>query len=360
MDPTCPYRGLPDRAVWRQSVGRRAIETILPVADDTAPLTAGARVATAGSCFAQRITEHVAELGLEHLVTEPGPSFLAAPERKRLGYGVYSARYGNVYTAEQLAQLVERAHGVFTPGEPVWRKGERFVDPFRPGINATGFVSVDECLDDRRRHLAAVRRAIADADVFVFTLGLTEAWRSRDDGAVFPVCPGCGHGGTFDAARHEFVDFRIDQVVTALDRFVTLARTHNPDLRLVLSVSPVPLLATFTDRHVLTATTAAKAVLRVACDELRRRHRDIDYFPSFELVQTGGPEWAFADDRRTVLPRAVEHVMTCFAIQFGLDAAPAFGELPRPSPATPPPVPHQPVVCDEDAILAAMLQEPSR
>lgn len=362
METTCPYRGLPDRAVWRQSVGRRAIETILPLDDSTAPLAAGTRIASAGSCFAQRITEHVAGLGLEHLVSEPGPSFLAAPEQKRLGYGVYSARYGNVYTAEQLAQLAERAYGLFTPSEPVWQKGERHVDPFRPGINNTGFVSVDECLEDRQRHLAAVRTAIERAEVFVFTLGLTEAWRSRADGAVFPVCPGCGHGGDFDATRHEFVDFRLDQVVAALDRFVTLARSHNPALRVVLSVSPVPLLATFTERHVLTATTAAKAVLRVACDELRRRHRGIDYFPSFELVQAGGPDWAFADDRRTVLPRAVEHVMDCFAVQFGLDPTPAFGQLPSGLVATarPTPIPPNPVLCDEDTILAAMLQESSR
>ncbi|MCU0862368.1 MAG: GSCFA domain-containing protein [Planctomycetes bacterium] len=362
METNCPYRGLPDRAVWRQCVGRRTIETILPLDDDSAPIARGTKIASAGSCFAQRIAEHVAGLGLEHLVTEPGPSFLAPPERKQLGYGIYSARYGNVYTAEQLAQLLERAYGHFAPSEPPWRKGERHVDPFRPGINHTGFVSVDECLEDRRQHLAAVRMLIERAEVFVVTLGLTEAWRSRADGAVFPACPGCGHGGDFDPERHEFVDFRLEQVVAALDRFVTLARHHNPDLRFVLTVSPVPLLATFTRRHVLTATTAAKAVLRVACDELRRRHRGIDYFPAFELVQAGGPGWAFADDRRTVQPRAVAHIMACFAAQFGLDVAPAFGQLPSAAPATEPVtrIPPRPVVCDEDTILAAMLQERGR
>lgn len=363
METNCPYRGLPDRAVWRQCVGRRAIDTILPIDDSIAPIVRGTRIASAGSCFAQRIAEHMGGLGVEHLVTEPGPSFLAAPDRQRLGYGIYSARYGNVYTAEQLAQLVERAYGRFAPAEPVWRKGnDRHVDPFRPGINHTGFVSVEECLEDRQRHLAAVREVIERAEVFVFTLGLTEAWRSRDDGAVFPVCPGCGHGGDFDASRHAFVDFRVDEVVAALDRFVAVARHHNPALRIVLTVSPVPLLATFTERHVLTATTAAKAVLRVACDEIRRRHRGIDYFPSLELVQAGGPGWAFADDRRTVLPRAVEHIMACFAAQFGLDTTPALGQLPVVAPVAEPvtAIPRQPVACDEDTILAAMLQEPCR
>lgn len=349
-----PYRGLPDRAVWRQSVGRRAIETVFPVDDRCAPLARGTRVATAGSCFAQRLAENLPGLGLVHFDGEPGPSFVPPDARRQLGYGVYSARYGNVYTAAQLAQLVERAYGRFEPQEPVWTKGERFVDPFRPGIHAGGFVSVEECLEDRRQHLAAVRAVFEEAAVFVFTLGLTEAWRSRQDGAVFPVCPGSGHGGVFDPERHEFVNFSLADVVADLERFLQAVRARRPDLRVILTVSPVPLLATFTDRHVLTATTSAKAKLRVACDEITNRHADVDYFPSYEIVQAGGPEWAFAADRRTVEPRAVAHIMACLAAQFGLETVPERGSLPI-LPETS--IPRPSLVCDEEEILAAMARE---
>lgn len=355
MERNCPYRELPDRALWAKSVGRRAIDTIFPLDECSRPIAVGAKVASAGSCFAQRIAENLSGMGLEYLVTEPGPDFLTPPDAQRLGYGVYSARYGNVYTALQLAQLVERAYGSFDPVEAVWRKGaDRRVDPFRPGINGTGFLSVEECLEDRRQHLAAVRELIESADVFVFTLGLTEAWRSREDGAVFPVCPGCSHGGDFDAGRHEFVNFGVGEVVDHLERFLATARAHNPRLRLVLSVSPVPLVATFTERHVLTATVGSKAVLRVACDEIRRRHDGIDYFPSYEIVQAGGPQWAFAPDRRSVTPQAVAHVMQNFALQFGLEAKAAFGQV-VPEPVAE--IPRASVVCDEDEILAAMARE---
>ncbi len=359
MERNCPYRNLPDHAVWRQAVGRRAIETILPIDASIQPIAAHARVASAGSCFAQRIAENLGELGLEYCVTEPGPSWLAAEDRRRLGYGTYSARYGNVYTPLQLTQLLERAYGVFAPREPVWKNGsDRFVDPFRPGINDAGFVSVEECLEDRRQHLGAVRELIETADVFVFTLGLTEAWVSRADGAVFPVCPGCGHGGTFDAERYEFVNFDVEAVTAQLDRFLELARRHQPDLRLILSVSPVPLVATFSGQHVLTATTASKAVLRVACDELRRGHADVDYFPSYEIVQAGGPQWAFAADRRSVAPIAVAHVMECFGLQFGLAATPTAGNVPGSRIAARDAlIPRPPLQCDEDEILVAMAKE---
>ena len=27
-------------------------------------------------------------------------------------------------------------------------------------------------------------------DIFIFTLGLTESWRNKDEGCVFPIAPG--------------------------------------------------------------------------------------------------------------------------------------------------------------------------
>ena len=54
-----------------------------------------------------------------------------------------------------------------------------------------------------RQHLDCVLAAFRQASVFVFTLGLTEAWVSRADGAVFPACPGTV-AGSFDAGRHHF------------------------------------------------------------------------------------------------------------------------------------------------------------
>jgi hypothetical protein len=43
-------------------------------------------------------------------------------------------------------------------------------------------------------------------DVFTFTLGLTEAWRNRNDGAVFPLPPGVS-GGEMNDQRYEFINF---------------------------------------------------------------------------------------------------------------------------------------------------------
>lgn len=104
--------------------------------------------------------------------------------------------------------------GSFTPAEDPWVDPDGTVrDPFRPTIQHGNVKSVAEMEADRRQHPAAVRRMLAELDVLVFTLSLTECWLSREDGAVFPLCPGV-EGGTFDLVRYAFLDRIVMEVTT--------------------------------------------------------------------------------------------------------------------------------------------------
>jgi hypothetical protein len=171
-----------------------------------------------------------------------------------------------------------------------------------------------------KQHLRAVLQAVERSSVFVFTLGLTEAWLSIDDGAVFPACPGTV-AGVFSPERHKLRNFGVDEVTADLVRMISLARTVNPELKCILTVSPVPLVATASGRHVLVATTYSKAVLRVAADSVSRMLPDVAYFPAYELVT--GPQAAgraFEPDLRNVSESAVSEVMGAFFATFLTDA----------------------------------------
>lgn len=78
------------------------------------------------------------------------------------------------------------------------------------------------------------------------------------DGAVFPLCPGV-LGGTFDKRRHEFVNLDVEDVVADVTAFVSELRAVNPEARVILRVSPVPLIATAEPRHILVSTIASKS-----------------------------------------------------------------------------------------------------
>ena len=309
-----PYRHLPDKSFWRRSVAAPACDDIDPVGEFALRVEAETKVATAGSCFAQHIARHLTNSGFNYHVVERGHPILDQAVRDRHHYGMFSARYGNIYTARQLHQLVQRAYGRFQPLEDAWVEPDGGVlDPFRPNVEPHGFASVAEMHADRAQHLSAVREMFETLDVFVFTLGLTECWASREDGAVFPLCPGVV-GGVFDDTKHRFHNQDVSEVVGDMTAFLHALKSVNERAQVVLTVSPVPLMATAVPReHVLSATTYSKSVLRVAAEMLRRQHPHVHYFPSFEII-TGNHSRGryYADDLRSVTEEGVNHVMRVF------------------------------------------------
>jgi hypothetical protein len=348
MTEPCPYTRQPPRARWRATVGAAPRGTVDPTSGAGFRIDPATRIVSAGSCFAQHVRAQVVRRGFTYLIAEPAPAGMSADDAAERGYGLYSARYANVYSAPQLAQLFERAYGRFEPVEEAWRDGDRYVDPFRPFVEPDGFASLAELRADRERHLAAVRRAFEQAEVFAFTLGLTETWRSRRDGSVYPVCPGCGVAA-YDPSAVEFVNLDVAQTVDALNAFLAGLARVNPGARTILTVSPVPLLATMTDRHVVEASTYSKSVLRVAAETVAAAHPAVDYFPAYEIVTaTHRTHEYFAGDGRTVTPAGVNRVMDLFFQTYAGLPAPAAAAAASAVPA------RDDVVCDEETALAIL------
>lgn len=310
--PAHPYRGLPDHQFWKKAVSDVEAAAVDPVVSGRTRIERDTRIATAGSCFAQHIARALSGSGYNYFVPEAGEG-LSPDVAVRRNYGVFSCRYGNIYTAEQLAQLFDRAEGRFLPKDDVWRRPDgRYVDAFRPQIEPDGFATEAEVRASRDEHLAAVRRMAKEAEVFVFTLGLTEAWRSRQDGAVYPLAPGVA-GGEMDPTRYEFCNFDVEETSAALERALQHLWSVNPRVRVILTVSPVPLAATYEARHVLVATTYSKSVLRVVADAAARRHEAVEYFPSFEIITGAFNRGAYYEpDLRSVTADGVGHVMRLF------------------------------------------------
>jgi hypothetical protein len=135
--------------------------------------------------------------------------------------------------------------GPAPPCETVWEREGRFYDALRPGVDPVGQASVQAVRHARRLHLAAVRTMLETLDVMVFTLGLTECWEDLADGTVYPVAPGT-LAGSFDPQAHAFRNLRHGEVLADMEAFWALLRQVNPGARMLLTVSPVPLMATAT------------------------------------------------------------------------------------------------------------------
>ena len=307
-----PYQDLPAHHFWRTQISTPSLSDIDYDAGRKFTFNISAdRFATAGSCFSQHFGRALARRGgrfvnaeARHPLVHPAPND---------GYDLFSARYGNIYTTRQLCELVEQAFGLREPiFEFVQRNDGRWTDLLRSRAVGEGFTSLEEARADRIYHLDRVRAIFDTATVFVFTLGLTECWENADRGFVYPLCPGTVDG-TFDGDVHRFRNLGYEECRDDLRKFCAMVQSVSPALRILLTVSPVMLVASYEGRGALQSSIASKSILRAAADACCREMEVVDYFPSFEIIsgpQSGGR--FYQTNHRDVTGEGVSLVMDAF------------------------------------------------
>lgn len=306
-----PYIGLPPERFWKTGVTDQHPSSITGLYQRKFRIKPEMRIATAGSCFAQHIGRRLTAAGYDVIDVEPAPDGMSDELARKFGWRTYSARFGNIYLAGQLLQLAKEAYGILSPADPVWEKHGRHFDAFRPSVEPDGLQSADEVKAHRAEHLSAVRRMFEEMDLFIFTFGLTEGWIHKATGTIYPSAPGT-IAGAFTPETYAFHNFRASEIKKQFLEFRELIKTRNPNIRFLLTVSPVPLTATASGQHVLAATTYSKSVLRTVAGELAER-RDIDYFPSYEIIASHFSRGSFySPNLRTVEPVGVDSVMRVF------------------------------------------------
>jgi hypothetical protein len=309
-----PYEFLQKKNFWKLSVPDSA-DSVEDMYIKRFSIS-GKRIATAGSCFAQEIARELRKRGHILVDKEPSPGTLEirGDIEQKYGYGLYSARHGNIYTARQLLQLSQEAFGVLrpSPDEYVWTRDDRFFDALRPSVEPNGLSSIQEVVLQRLDHVRRFKQVLLETDIFIFTLGLTEAWENIKSGLIYPTAPGT-IAGDFSDGFCKFVNFGFADVYNDFIAFRNLVKDHNKNIKFIITVSPVPLTATASNDHVLVATVRSKSVLRAVAAQLYDEFNDVDYFPSYEIFSTpflGGS--LFKENKRNVTRSGVAAAMKVF------------------------------------------------
>ncbi|MFT4804334.1 MAG: hypothetical protein ACI9YE_001538 [Psychroserpens sp.] len=307
-----PYEALPDKAFWKLAVADRSMFDMSGLWSPKWHIRPEQKVATFGSCFAQHIGNALNKRGFNWLITELPPQGCPAQLSKKYGYKVFTARTGNIYTTSLLKQWTEWALGKQSVPTEIWEKNGRYYDPFRPRIEPLGFESEEEMRASQVHTISRFKQSIIEADYFVFTLGLTESWFSIKDGYEYPMCPGTV-AGTFDESLHEFENQQFEKIRDNLTESMQSMLTVNPEIKFILTVSPVPLTATMSGKHVAVATMASKSILRAVADQISTNRHNVDYFPSYEIINSPIFKGAFFEpNQRSVNPYGVNFVMDSF------------------------------------------------
>lgn len=241
------------------------------------------KVTAFGSCFAVHISDWLASTDYKILTARDGPSNDA-----------YIVKFGDgmVNTFVIREQFEWAFENRVRHGGP-W---------FGPGTTAF------EPSEDIRQ---VTRSTFMKTDLFILTLGLSEIWYDSISGRVFwRAVP----EREFQSDRHRFRTSTVRENVENLHAIYQLIRKHRPDAKIIFTLSPVPLAATFREMSCITANQVSKAILRAALDEFLSDIGDqamAFYWPSYEIAQTfPGDIWT--EELRHIKREVLDYIMTLF------------------------------------------------
>jgi len=231
-------------------------------------------ITSMGSCFAREIKQVLVREGFSYVTEE-----VDHPATKHAG-----AAWERLYNTFSMRQIFEYSFGEWSPGLRWWNApvSGQVQDPYRRIILYEDLKTAEK---DFENHRQCSRRVLERAEVLILTLGLTEIWEDQVDGAVIclPSGPYVNEGG--DMGRYRFRVSRHAENLANMERIHAIMARHNPACRLLVTVSPVHLWATFReDVDVISASCNSKSTLRSVADEFAGRHDNVYYFPAFEMA----------------------------------------------------------------------------
>ncbi|QBG35223.1 GSCFA domain-containing protein [Litorilituus sediminis] len=266
-------------------------------------------IGSAGSCFAFEIAKYFQQEGYNYVITERNDNPYSGVQVDGYQPGdtiaKFCANYGILFNTPSFCQLAEKAFGQRSFNKLLFQSPTgHYLDPYRENVV---FNSPEAYLADYEQHIDAVKQAFLRCKVFVVTLGLNECWQLQD-GTVMSRNP---RENMYHMVKHRTLT--VEENVANIQRFYDIIKAHNPDFKLIISVSPIPFLATgrADEQHIISANCHSKSVLRVAADQLVASNEDMYYLPSYELV-TECIQDAWEEDTRHVKSTTVAKVVGMF------------------------------------------------
>ncbi len=267
------------------------------------------KIFTIGSCFAREIEKHMSALGF----TLPALSVTIPAEERN---SETANDILNKYSVHSMENEIRWAFGEPLPaaeefylkaGDNLWHDAQ-LVPNLKPGTL--------ERTTERRATVSSLFGSIPDCRIIVVTLGLAEAWYDTKTSLYLNGMPP-QQAITAEPSRFELHILSLQDIVESLERIHSLLATHgHPDFRILITVSPVPFKATFSGGDALVANMYSKSVQRSAAEVFARKHSNVDYFPSYEIVSLSDRKLAYELDNIHVTTQLVSHIMNTVAAAY--------------------------------------------
>ncbi len=314
------WSGKEERRGDKVYMTERTQAVFLPSVNCSPRIGRSASLFTVGSCFAR---------GLERAAARAGMRALSLRTQPFLGDGVVAGYVNRYNTASILNELRWAAGEPYDEGNLIAHANGRTIDPHSHPV--FGAVPRERAMA-LRLGLTNYFAQVFSAKVVTITLGLIEGWFDRETGRMLNLNPVYGRddkGGRalINGDRFEFRVMSHDENMSNLEAIYALLKEKNPAARLIVSVSPVPLSATFSHRDVAVANTLSKSMLRSCAETWIGRHPEIVYFPSYEMATLSDRALVYEADgihiQQTFVDEIMRHFMSTCVMPASVDAKPA-------------------------------------
>jgi len=164
----------------------------------------------------------------------------------------------------------------------------------------------------RRKEIDELYSKLSSSQLLVITLGLNECWFDSESECYLNRNPGPQILRSH-TDRFFFEQLDIETSYSLMSKGIEAVLDIGVK-NVMLTVSPVPLHTSFSGDDCVIANSYSKATMRSVAERLRIRFAGVlDYFPSYEIVTSGGLS-SFEDDhlhvKRPVVEKAVKHLLT--------------------------------------------------
>ena len=296
---------------WEDIAGRFAEPFFTLALAPKFALRPGDRFFCIGSCFARNVEEHLIYRGIDVLSRR-----IVSPRNE--WPGPRPNGMVNKFTTQSMAQEVD---WLFDPPADIpatlAETPQGWFDlNLCPGVAP---VPLERAVERRLYLMEDYFDRLRQADVVIVTLGLNEVWRDLSSGLYLNTAPSLWSARK---APDRFVleITGVEENVAALERLYARLKALNPLMRVIVTVSPVPMSATFSGRDIAVANMYSKSTLVSAAQSFCAGREDVDYFPSYELVSLSPRAVAYGADTLHVTNAVVGSVMEQFLRAYMGDA----------------------------------------
>jgi hypothetical protein len=224
--------------------------TVVNIPPSTHFLGLKTRILTLGSCFADVMGQR---LKSNKIITDANP-------------------FGAIYNPHAIHRVLKYAIENTTPAENTFLQNNQvFLNyDFHSELSALSALELKNVLSEKIR---STHNFLKAAEWLIITYGTAWVYQRSDNEAVVANC--------HKMPSQNFTKSLLTQkkIIESFEAMYEALRSLNPNIKIVLTVSPV--------RHIkdtLVLNSVSKSTLRLACHSISNSFPDVDYFPAYEIM----------------------------------------------------------------------------